>query len=56
MDDYGYVLTDSSMSSSLKGLYCAGDIVKKAHRQMVTATSDGCIAALGVNEYLNKNK
>ncbi len=56
MDDYGYVLTDNSMSSSLKGLYCAGDIVKKAHRQMVTATSDGCIAALGVNEYLNKNK
>ncbi len=55
LDDYGYVLTDETMSTSLPGLYAAGDVVKKPYRQMVTATYDGCVAALSANGYLNKN-
>lgn len=55
LDDYGYVLTDESMATSLAGLYAAGDVVKKSYRQMVTATHDGCVAALSINGYLNKN-
>lgn len=55
LDDYGYILTDENMATSLPGLYAAGDVVKKPYRQMVTATYDGCVAALSANGYLNKN-
>ena len=56
LDDYGYAITDEFMSTSVPGLYAAGDVVKKLHRQIVTATYDGCVAALSINGYLNKNK
>lgn len=56
LDEYGYVIADETMSSSMPGLYVAGDVVKKHHRQIITATYDGCVAALSLNGYLNKNK
>jgi thioredoxin reductase (NADPH) len=48
MDEYGYVITKPDMSTSLVGLYAIGDVIKKPFRQMVTAVSDGCIAALTI--------
>jgi thioredoxin reductase (NADPH) len=52
LDEYGYVITKPDMSTSLPGLYAAGDVVQKPFRQMVTAVSDGCIAALNADKYL----
>jgi len=40
------------MSTSLEGLFAAGDVIKKDYRQMVTAVSDGCIAALSADKFL----
>lgn len=54
--DDGYIVTDESMATSIPGVYAAGDIRKKAVRQIVTAASDGAIAAISAAEYLEDNK
>lgn len=54
LDDKGYILTNEDMSTSINGIYAAGDVIKKDLRQVVTATSDGAIAANSVIKYLNK--
>lgn len=41
----GYILTDENMETSVPGLFAAGDVRSKPFRQVVTAVSDGAIAA-----------
>lgn len=55
-DDKGYVLVDSEMMTSIPGLFSIGDVNQKTLRQIVTATSDGAIAALAANRYVKKKK
>jgi thioredoxin reductase (NADPH) len=45
LDESGYIITNESMQTSLAGVYAAGDIRKKELRQIITACSDGAIAA-----------
>lgn len=44
-DSSGYILTDENMETSVPGLFAAGDVRSKPFRQVVTAVSDGAIAA-----------
>ncbi|WP_029512594.1 NAD(P)/FAD-dependent oxidoreductase [Mycoplasmopsis iners] len=44
-DQAGFIITDDHMQTSIEGLYAIGDIRKKTVRQIVTAASDGAIAA-----------
>lgn len=44
-DPSGYILTDENMETSVSGLFAAGDVRSKPFRQVVTAVSDGAIAA-----------
>jgi len=44
-DPAGYILTDENMETSVPGLFVAGDVRSKPFRQVVTAVSDGAIAA-----------
>ena len=46
LDENGYIMTDENLMSNKKGIYVAGDIRPKSLRQLVTATSDGAIAAV----------
>ena len=48
-DGSGYVKTDAGMRTSLPLVFAAGDNVSKEVRQIVTACSDGAIAALGAS-------
>ena len=50
----GSVITDESMATSTPGLFCAGDIRDKPLRQVVTAASDGAIAAQSASTFLGK--
>ncbi len=50
----GYVLVDDQMKTSTDGIYAAGDINVKKLRQVVTATSDGAIAAQAAFEYISE--
>ena len=54
LDENGYVLTDDSMSTRIPGLFCAGDLRAKSLRQVVTAVSDGAIAATSAASYLDQ--
>lgn len=48
----GYIKTNEDMKTNLEGVFAVGDTRVKKVRQMVTATSDGCIAAVIANRYL----
>lgn len=55
-DEAGYIKTDDTMQTLMPGLYAAGDIRAKSFRQVVTAVSDGAIAAHSAGEYVMKLK
>lgn len=51
-DENGYILADENMQTKVKGIYGAGDVCKKFLRQIVTAVSDGAIAAQSAGRYI----
>lgn len=52
MDEKGYILADESCVTSTPGIFAAGDIRKKALRQIITAVADGANAVNSVQNYL----
>ncbi len=52
-DEKNFIKTDRDMKTNIEGLFAAGDCVCKKIRQLVTAASDGAIAANSAFEYLN---
>lgn len=54
LDETGHVITDERMATRVPGLFAAGDVRSKALRQIVTAASDGAIAATSVAAYLGQ--
>lgn len=55
-DEGGYIKTNESMETAIKGMYCVGDIRSKPFRQVVTATSDGTTAAFSAGLYIRELK
>lgn len=45
LDERGYIVVNADMETAISGIYGAGDVVVKNLRQVVTAASDGAIAA-----------
>lgn len=56
LNEQGYLITDSHQQTSLEGVYGAGDICVKDLRQVVTAVSDGAIAATSLEKYISQIK
>ncbi len=56
LDEGGYVKAGEDCLASSKGLWVAGDLRVKNLRQVVTAISDGAVAAVAASEYCNKQK
>lgn len=54
LDEYGYIDTEENMRTEIPGVFAAGDVRKKQLRQLVTATSDGAVAAVGAEKYLTE--
>ncbi len=52
MSDYGYILTDEYMHTNIPGVFACGDIREKPLRQVVTAASDGAIAAFFAEKHI----
>jgi len=52
----GYIVTDEKCATNVEGVYAAGDIREKHYRQIVTAVSDGAIAATAAAEYIRLQK
>ncbi|MBQ2686735.1 MAG: thioredoxin-disulfide reductase [Clostridia bacterium] len=53
LDDSGYIIAGEDTKSSVDGVFAAGDVRTKELRQIVTAASDGAVAAHMANEYLD---
>lgn len=56
LDSEGYVEVNKDFETNIKGMFAAGDCVKKNLKQIVTAVSDGALAATSIIRYLQKNK
>ncbi len=53
---YGEIVVDSSLATSVDGVYAAGDSIVKRYRQVTTAVADGTVAALSAASYVNEKK
>ena len=56
MNDWGQVIVDLSMKTSVPGLFAAGDMRIEAPKQVVSAAGDGSIAALQVISYIQEQQ
>lgn len=55
-NEKGFVKVDSKMKTVIPGIFAAGDIIEKDVYQIITAQSEGAIAAISAYEYLNLKK
>lgn len=46
--DNGYIVVDDKMKTNIDGIYACGDIIKKNLYQIITAASEGAIAASNI--------
>ena len=49
---FGNVIVDRNQKTNIDGVYAAGDVCEKDLRQIVTAVSDGAIAATSLERYI----
>lgn len=56
LDGQGYILTDENLETSAKDVYAVGDIRPKKLRQVVTAVSDGALAATILEKVIEEKR
>jgi thioredoxin reductase (NADPH) len=53
LDQWGYIITDENMATSMPDIFAVGDVISKKYRQITTAVADGTIAAMAIAKELN---
>ena len=56
LDQYGFIIVDANMQTSVAGVYAAGDVRSTPLRQIATAVGDAAIAAFSAEHYLQNVK
>jgi thioredoxin reductase (NADPH) len=56
MDEHGYLITDKLMSTSVEGVYAAGEIQDPIYRQVATSVGQGCAAAMSAIRWLEERE
>lgn len=56
LNDYGYIITDNNMQTSVSGIFAVGDVRDTVLRQIVTACADGAIAAQSAGRIIQENR
>lgn len=52
LNEWGYIITDEHMRTSVPGVYAIGDVRDTPVRQITTAVGDGTVAAVSALEYV----
>lgn len=55
VDQWGAIVTDSTLMTSVPGLFAAGDVRAGSTKQAASAAGEGATAALMMRQYLQKN-
>lgn len=55
MDSANHIIVNNDMKTSVDGVYAVGDCINKDVRQVITAASDGAIAAIKADHYIDEN-
>ncbi|MCK5080786.1 MAG: FAD-dependent oxidoreductase [Candidatus Moranbacteria bacterium] len=58
LDKMGYIVVNKDQSTSVEGLFAAGDITDNSngYRQIITACSEGAIAVAAINDLVQNDK
>ena len=55
LDSEGFIITGIDMSTSVEGIFAAGDVRTKSLKQISTAVGDGATAAIMAGKYIEEN-
>ena len=56
LNDWGFIITDGNMETSVPGVYAVGDVRDTPLRQITTAVGDGSIAAIMAEHFVENLK
>jgi thioredoxin reductase (NADPH) len=54
VDERGYIIVDEKQRTNIKGVYAAGDVTNRPHKQIGTAIGQGITAALEAYGYIKR--
>jgi thioredoxin reductase (NADPH) len=55
LNENNYIIADENMSTSVAGIFTAGDVRNKPLKQIATAVGDGATAAMAAVKYIEEN-
>lgn len=52
LNNYNEIITDNLQNTNVSGIYAIGDVTNFLYKQVITAASQGAVAALSANKYI----
>lgn len=56
LNNVGEIITDNLQNTSVSGIYAVGDVTNFLYKQVITAASQGAVAALSANKYIKEGE